>query len=193
MMMLQTRRQTMAIAPIVTSKTTMRKKKSSKKSPVAAKGRCGQNIVLNTCMNMTYIQSGEDFGGNRSLQVVRTSCRIYCARRPVSCICSRHRGYIVRQQFPAREGRSHPYIVCPQSWQAMVYYMYTSKISFAPLKSEGARARRAAIENYKLLHPDVPPLCSPKSMYRLADIVRQNLHHWVAGRSSIRCRLACQG
>ncbi|KAG1848585.1 hypothetical protein C8R48DRAFT_778800 [Suillus tomentosus] len=47
------------------------------------------------------------------------------------------------------------------TWQALLYYLYTDEIVFAPLRSQGSRpARRCSI--------DGPPPCSPKSMYRLA-------------------------
>lgn len=38
--------------------------------------------------------------------------------------------------------------------------------------SKGLEKRRAAEEEHRTARPDFPPLCSPKSMYRLADIVR---------------------
>ncbi|KAG1900869.1 uncharacterized protein F5891DRAFT_980068 [Suillus fuscotomentosus] len=47
------------------------------------------------------------------------------------------------------------------TWQALLYYLYTDEIVFAPLRSQGSRpARRCSI--------DGPPPCSLKSMYRLA-------------------------
>lgn len=50
------------------------------------------------------------------------------------------------------------------TWKALVYYLYTGTISFAPLTSQldapGGSRRHATFG---------PPLCSPKSMYKLAD------------------------
>ncbi|KAG2739126.1 hypothetical protein P692DRAFT_20756474 [Suillus brevipes Sb2] len=47
------------------------------------------------------------------------------------------------------------------TWQALLYYLYTDEIIFAPLRSQGSEiARRCSL--------DGPPPCSPKSMYRLA-------------------------
>ncbi|KAJ7474210.1 hypothetical protein FB451DRAFT_1248323 [Mycena latifolia] len=45
-----------------------------------------------------------------------------------------------------------------KTWKALLYYLYTRRINFAPLRSEGAR--EADTEG---------PACSAKSMYRLAD------------------------
>lgn len=58
------------------------------------------------------------------------------------------------------------------SWQALIYYTYTAQVNFAPLKSAGIVERRAALEQHIMQHPDLPLPCSPKSLYRLADIVR---------------------
>jgi hypothetical protein len=50
-------------------------------------------------------------------------------------------------------------------WQALLYYLYTDEIVFAPLRSQGNRTTRCcSLEG--------PPPCSPKSMYRLACKVR---------------------
>ncbi|KAI0927678.1 hypothetical protein AcV5_008151 [Taiwanofungus camphoratus] len=46
------------------------------------------------------------------------------------------------------------------TWQSLVFYLYTGQLNFAPLKSQGARFLATETEL---------PLCSPKSMYRLAD------------------------
>ncbi|PIL30568.1 hypothetical protein GSI_07268 [Ganoderma sinense ZZ0214-1] len=50
--------------------------------------------------------------------------------------------------------------------RACVFYLYTGKIDFLPLTSSGAAGK------WRLLRPsnDLAPPCSPKSMYRLADL-----------------------
>ncbi|KAI0697256.1 hypothetical protein BC835DRAFT_777454 [Cytidiella melzeri] len=57
------------------------------------------------------------------------------------------------------------------TWRALVYYLYTRKVTFLRLRSEDPAKRR--LETKKLLrnlqNPDVAPACSPKSMYRIAD------------------------
>ncbi|KAJ7323668.1 hypothetical protein DFH08DRAFT_887579 [Mycena albidolilacea] len=45
-----------------------------------------------------------------------------------------------------------------KTWKALLYYLYTRRVNFRPLKSEGPKEITAT-----------GPLCSPKSMYRLAD------------------------
>ncbi|KAL6300190.1 hypothetical protein BKA93DRAFT_541994 [Sparassis latifolia] len=57
------------------------------------------------------------------------------------------------------------------TWQWLVYYLYTGEIAFAPLQSQGAEYRATERKRYQTEHPQHPPLCSPKSMYRLADMV----------------------
>ena len=55
--------------------------------------------------------------------------------------------------------------------QALVHYIYTGSIHFAPLKSQGLAFRRSEQAKHRAKSPHLPPLCSPKSMYRLADFV----------------------
>ncbi|KAL6300209.1 hypothetical protein BKA93DRAFT_752866 [Sparassis latifolia] len=55
------------------------------------------------------------------------------------------------------------------TWQWLVFYIYTGKIGFAPLRSQGTRRRMVERERYRSEYPQRPVLCSPKSMYRLAD------------------------
>jgi len=55
------------------------------------------------------------------------------------------------------------------SWTSFVYYIYTGTINFAPLKSRGLEARLQAMAKHTASNPHSPSLCSPKSMYRLAD------------------------
>ncbi|KAK7064976.1 hypothetical protein R3P38DRAFT_2827338 [Favolaschia claudopus] len=45
-----------------------------------------------------------------------------------------------------------------RTWKALLYYLYTRRINFRPLKSEGLQEETC-----------IGPVCSPKSMYRLAD------------------------
>ncbi|KAF9227285.1 hypothetical protein BS17DRAFT_764562 [Gyrodon lividus] len=49
-----------------------------------------------------------------------------------------------------------------RTWRAFVYYCYTGQITFYPLRSQMPRNRSPQVAGG-------PPLCSPKSMYRLAD------------------------
>ncbi|EMD33601.1 hypothetical protein CERSUDRAFT_98164 [Gelatoporia subvermispora B] len=48
------------------------------------------------------------------------------------------------------------------TWQALIFYIYFGEVRFAPLKSQNARV-------VETLDAWSAPLCSPKSMYRLAD------------------------
>ncbi|KAL6308089.1 hypothetical protein BKA93DRAFT_765334, partial [Sparassis latifolia] len=54
-----------------------------------------------------------------------------------------------------------------RTWQAFIFYVYTGKIEFAPLKSQGQSGRDASVDERAMLSR--PPRCSPKSMYRLAE------------------------
>ncbi|KAF8832971.1 hypothetical protein BDN67DRAFT_986340, partial [Paxillus ammoniavirescens] len=49
-----------------------------------------------------------------------------------------------------------------RTWRAFVYYCYTGKIAFYPLRSQMPRNKFPEVAG-------APPSCSPKSMYRLAD------------------------
>ncbi|KAI0086240.1 hypothetical protein BDY19DRAFT_1059097 [Irpex rosettiformis] len=57
------------------------------------------------------------------------------------------------------------------TWQALVHFVYTGTIHFAPLKSQGLELRQAEQTKHREKNPHLPPLCSPKSIYRLADSV----------------------
>ncbi|KAJ3526498.1 hypothetical protein NM688_g8254 [Phlebia brevispora] len=61
--------------------------------------------------------------------------------------------------------------IASTTWQALIYYIYTGCVTFAPLRSQGVEVRKQAITEYHAQNPDLPTLCSPKSMYRLADII----------------------
>lgn len=56
-------------------------------------------------------------------------------------------------------------------FEALLYYLYTGDVEFAPLKSEGEEARKRLIEDYTTRYPFRPRPCSCKSMYRLASQV----------------------
>ncbi|KIK98657.1 hypothetical protein PAXRUDRAFT_133736 [Paxillus rubicundulus Ve08.2h10] len=49
-----------------------------------------------------------------------------------------------------------------RTWRAFVYYCYTGKVAFYPLRSQMPRNKFPEVAG-------APPSCSPKSMYRLAD------------------------
>ncbi|KAG9316685.1 hypothetical protein JVU11DRAFT_2745 [Chiua virens] len=54
-----------------------------------------------------------------------------------------------------------------RTWRAFLWYCYTGHVEFNHLKSQHAT-------EYGVRRPDIedgPPFCSPKSMYRLADLV----------------------
>ncbi|KAG0704138.1 hypothetical protein DFH29DRAFT_802345 [Suillus ampliporus] len=52
------------------------------------------------------------------------------------------------------------------TWQALLYYLYTDEIVFAPLRSQASQtAKHRSLAE--------PPSCSPKSMYRLACKIKQ--------------------
>ncbi|KAJ7019506.1 hypothetical protein C8F04DRAFT_1392825 [Mycena alexandri] len=47
-----------------------------------------------------------------------------------------------------------------KTWKALIYYLYTRRVNFRPLESEGPQETDSTMRG---------PTCSPKSMYRLAD------------------------
>ncbi|KAH9915802.1 uncharacterized protein BXZ73DRAFT_22478, partial [Epithele typhae] len=55
--------------------------------------------------------------------------------------------------------------IAHRTLKACIFYLYTGKIKFLPLISEGGGERAFAM----MTSLDGPPACSPKSMYRLAD------------------------
>ncbi|KAI0761409.1 hypothetical protein BC629DRAFT_995836 [Irpex lacteus] len=61
--------------------------------------------------------------------------------------------------------------VAAKTWQALVHFIYTGTIHFAPLKSQGLELRREEENQHREKNPHLPPLCSPKSVYRLAEFV----------------------
>ena len=52
-------------------------------------------------------------------------------------------------------------------WNALIFYLCTGEIYFKPLRSQ-----ELPIEKSTWPQAAEPPACSPKSMYRLADMVR---------------------
>ena len=56
------------------------------------------------------------------------------------------------------------------SWKAFIYWAYFEEFQFAPLKSEQKQRQKDQM-------PGAAPVCSPKSMYRIA--------HKVGTRSSL--------
>ncbi|KAH9938934.1 hypothetical protein B0H21DRAFT_825334 [Amylocystis lapponica] len=58
--------------------------------------------------------------------------------------------------------------VAYQTLRAFVFYLYTQRVNFLPLRSEGGTGRAAEVAR-ALTDPKAVPPCSPKSMYRLAD------------------------
>ncbi|KAI0339999.1 hypothetical protein BDW22DRAFT_1360473 [Trametopsis cervina] len=61
--------------------------------------------------------------------------------------------------------------VAANTWQALVVFIYTGTIRFAPLRSQGLEFYRTERTKHRETNPRWPALCSPKSVYRLADIV----------------------
>ncbi|KAH9943907.1 hypothetical protein B0H21DRAFT_747540 [Amylocystis lapponica] len=59
--------------------------------------------------------------------------------------------------------------VASATWEALLFYLYTGNIKFAPLTSEGEEVRQSVIDMSSLTNPDRPAPCSCKSIYRLAD------------------------
>ena len=62
------------------------------------------------------------------------------------------------------------------SWNALIFYLYTGEVAFNILRSQ---ANVSLPANTKVSTTQSkaarPPACSPKSMYRLADMVRPHL------------------
>ncbi|GJE89465.1 hypothetical protein PsYK624_055660 [Phanerochaete sordida] len=59
-----------------------------------------------------------------------------------------------------------------RTWEALLYWLYTGTIVFAPLASAGPAARAAAVAAHTTANPDRPAPVSCKAVYRLADAVR---------------------
>ncbi|KAH7888627.1 hypothetical protein F5I97DRAFT_1925146 [Phlebopus sp. FC_14] len=52
-----------------------------------------------------------------------------------------------------------------RTWRAFVYYCYTGQVAFSPIRSQNVG------NQFPQQADGCPPLCSPKSMYRLADML----------------------
>lgn len=66
---------------------------------------------------------------------------------------------------------------CFYSWEAILYWLYSGVITFAPLKSNGAEKRAAFINECRAANPNRPAPVSCKSVYRIAESVRPFLFH----------------
>lgn len=54
-----------------------------------------------------------------------------------------------------------------RSWRSFIFYAYTGRVAFAPLRSQGFVYHDDGKDAAQL------PICSPKSMYRLAAKVSE--------------------
>ncbi|KAG2094662.1 uncharacterized protein F5147DRAFT_778969 [Suillus discolor] len=83
----------------------------------------------------------------------RTASNLDLAIKGTQCIMLSHRVLVTDTAF--------------NIWQALLYYLYTDEIVFAPLQSQGSKiARHSSL--------DGPPPCSLKSMYRLACKIKHD-------------------
>lgn len=55
------------------------------------------------------------------------------------------------------------------TYRAVLGFLVTGRIAYAPLRSRGAQARAAAIRDHQTAHPSLPALVSPKQVYVVAD------------------------
>ena len=69
-------------------------------------------------------------------------------------------------RHPCDEGNNES-----SSWKSLFFYRCTDVISFAPLRSQGVDSRLDHIRERTTV--TAPPPCSPKSIYVLANSVRQ--------------------
>ncbi|KAI0072281.1 hypothetical protein K474DRAFT_1678790 [Panus rudis PR-1116 ss-1] len=61
--------------------------------------------------------------------------------------------------------------IAANTWDALVFYILTGRMNFAPLRSEGIESRMVELSQFRHDNPYLPLPCSPKSVYRLADKV----------------------
>ncbi|KIP11682.1 hypothetical protein PHLGIDRAFT_114266 [Phlebiopsis gigantea 11061_1 CR5-6] len=62
--------------------------------------------------------------------------------------------------------------VAAATWEAILYWLYSGIIVFAPLTSGGRADRTAFIDQHTAANPDRPRPVSCKSIYRIADALR---------------------
>ncbi|KAH9930743.1 uncharacterized protein B0H18DRAFT_953118 [Fomitopsis serialis] len=58
--------------------------------------------------------------------------------------------------------------VAHRTWQALIYYLYTGIVVFAPLSSNGKEARDSFLADYKKSYPNRPTPSSCKALYDVA-------------------------
>ncbi|GBE86927.1 hypothetical protein SCP_1001710 [Sparassis crispa] len=76
-----------------------------------------------------------------------------------------------------------------RTWEAFIFYLYSGKLEFAPLKSAGASIRKEFFKNHRERKPQLPTPCSCKSMYRLAkEIECESLRVYALGH--LKCQLS---
>ncbi|PSS15404.1 hypothetical protein PHLCEN_2v3280 [Hermanssonia centrifuga] len=59
--------------------------------------------------------------------------------------------------------------VAYSTWKALIFYLVTGEVAFAPLKSQRKESVKEADTDDQSPPNSSAPLCSPKSMYRIAD------------------------
>ncbi|EKM49898.1 uncharacterized protein PHACADRAFT_179263 [Phanerochaete carnosa HHB-10118-sp] len=79
----------------------------------------------------------------------------------------------LRDEATARGVQHNVFVpdVAATTWRALIFFIYTGKVYFSPLRAYGLENRRKALRCHAAQNPDLPALCSPKSLYRLADII----------------------
>ena len=152
-------------------KMQMSLKKSAKRTPEAAKGR---HVVIGSPLshNPRLIRSYQE------KEHETRSSKLKLLRDESANLGVKYNIVVPDVAFTTSVGFIVSYALTDifhYRWQAMICYLYTGEIHFAPLTSQGgAEARRIALDAHWVWQnqADHLPLCSPKSMYRLADIVR---------------------
>ena len=67
-------------------------------------------------------------------------------------------------------------LIFPGSWKCLSFYLCTNTIQFAPLKSQGAKARTQHSQDHRMMLGERPPICSPKTIYCIATAVSPSSH-----------------
>lgn len=57
--------------------------------------------------------------------------------------------------------------VAANTLEAAIFYIYTGRVYFLPLRSKGTEARTQALMMHTMKHPR-RPICSPKSLFHFA-------------------------